>query len=232
MYPSHLTYLNEKGTVWFNPAYGITHFLGNYKNLANIKKAKEIYVTSIIAMAMSKQNQTEQWWVIKPKKDPPDGVIGIVVQKNGLPEMYVREVEIVEHMEGDILDTIRKKLSKKRYEPNTILACYLLKDGTFDLEALSKIISREITSLNHIFLAFPGLKLSDINKNIAQDDFLRSIFKITLVQIKPVYSFSSIDPIEDCKNWKEWKESSFFIFEGRGKGGLRSITLENPPKLF
>lgn len=232
MYPPHLTYLNEKGTTWFNPAYGITHFLGNYKKLMNIKEAKEIYVSSIIAMAMSKQEQTEQWWVIKPKKDPPDGVIGTIVEKNGLPEMRVREIEVVEHTGGDILDTIRKKLSKKQYEPNTILACYLLRGGVFDLEVLSKIISREATSLSHIFLAFPGRKLSDIHESATQNDFLRSILKITLVQIKPVYSFSSIDPIEDCKNWKEGKEGSFFIFEGKGKGGSRPISLENSPKLY
>ena len=89
MYPPHLTYLNKKGTTWFHPAYGITYFLDKYKELSNrrnFKTTKEIYATSIIAMVMSKQERMGQWWVTKPKQDPPDGVIGTIVQKNGLPE--------------------------------------------------------------------------------------------------------------------------------------------------
>ncbi|MCX6761087.1 MAG: hypothetical protein NTZ84_03240 [Candidatus Nealsonbacteria bacterium] len=66
MYPPHLLYLNEKGTIWFNPSYGINGFWNEYKKLKDklnktdsyvwthrdLKRAKEIYATSIVAMAM------------------------------------------------------------------------------------------------------------------------------------------------------------------------------------
>lgn len=97
---------------------------------------------------------------------------------------------------------------------------------------MSQIISQEITSLNHIFLVFFGLKLSDIPENAERDDFIRSLLKITSVQIKPVFSYVSIDPIKDCEAWKTGKEKTFFIAGGRGKGGWQPITLKNPPKLF
>ncbi len=245
MYPPHLAYLKEKGTIWFNPCYGLNGFWNEYQKLAqklnkpisdvwnhrDLKRAKEIYATSIVAKALSKQEQ-KMWWIIKPKNDPPDGVIGAIVQKNGIEEMHVREVEVVEHISGNILDTIRNKLSGKQYEPNTILVCYISEGGAFDLEKMAQIISKEITSLDHIFLAFPGVKLSDVPKNATGEKLLRAIFKVSSVQIKPVFSSIAIDPIDDCKTWKNGSEGNFHIFEGIGRGGSRPITLKNPPKLF
>lgn len=248
MYPPHLSYLKEKGTVWFNPAYGVTSFWGEYRKLAeklkkphdyiwnhrDLKRAKEIYATSIIGMALGKQDK-KQWWMVKPKNDPPDGVIGTVIQKDGFQEIHVREVEVVEHLKGNLLDTIREKLGKKQYEPNTILVCYVSQGGVVDAKKESEIISKEITSLKHIFLVFTGMKLSDLPKNtenMSKKDLARALLKISLIQIKPVFSHITIDPIEDCKNFREGKEGAFYIFKGVGKGGTESITLENPPKLF
>lgn len=172
----------------------------------------------------------QQWWMIKPKNDPPDGVVGTIKTDKGFPEMYVREVEVVEHKEGDLLDTVRNKLSGKQYEPNTILVCYVSQGGFFDLKKQSEVILREATSLEHIFFVFPGLLVSDIPQNVSQEEMIRSMIKVSSVQIKPVFSVVTIDPFEDTKDLKE--QGAFFIFEGVGKSGSRPITLENPPKLF
>lgn len=248
MYPVHLSYLKEKGITWFNPAYGIGAFWGESRKLQeklnkpfkevwvhrDFKRAKEIYATSIIAMAMSKQEK-KFFWIIKPEKDPPDGVIGTIVEKNGFQEMHVREIEVVEHIEGNLLDTIRKKLSAKRYEPNTILVCYISQGGGFDPEKEAEIISKEITSLDHIFLVFTGLRQTDVPanlENMSKEEQARVLLKISIVQLKPIFSFSTIDPIEDCRNLREGKEGAFYIFRGVGKGGTESVTLENPPRLY
>jgi hypothetical protein len=163
---------------------------------------------------------------------PPDGVIGTLVETNGIKKMHIREVEVVEHIEGDVLDTIRKKLSGKQYEPNTILVCYLSQGGVFDFMKVSEVICKEQTSLDHIFLVFSGAKVSDIPLHASIEEAAKAMLKVSSVQIKPVFSFSSVDPIEDCKEWRNGKEGSFCIFEGLGKGSSRPITLENPPQLF
>ncbi len=245
MYPPHLAYLSEKGTTWFNPCNGLTVFWDEFRKLQKklnkpfeyvwnhreLKRAKEIYATSIIAAMFAQQDGTT-WWVHKPKNDPPDGVIGTMVQEDGVVKMRGREIEVVEHLNGEIIDTIKNKLTKKFYEPNTVLVCYLSKGGTFNPEKIAEELSKGSTNLNNIFLVFPGVKLSDIPSDAEGDDFIRAIFKISLVQVKPVFAYVSIDPIEFCKNWREGKEKNFFILEGRGKGGSKEIHMENPPKLF
>lgn len=244
MYPAHLSYLKEKGTTWFNPAYGVVGFWEYYRKIAaklgsaqnvwahrDLKRAKEIYAISVVALTMAKQDQ-RKWWITKPKEDPPDGIMGTIIEENGIPKMHLREVEVVEHIQGNVLDTIRTKLSKKQYEPNTVLVCYVSQGGTFDFEKESAIISKEITSLDHIFLVFMGTKLSEIPADAQGDDLLRATFKVSCVQIKPVYSFSSIDILEDSKDFRANKEGAFFIYRGMGKGTMTPITLTNPPKLF
>lgn len=246
MYPPHLFYLKEKGITWFNPSYGICGFWNEYRKLKqrlggphdyiwshrDLKKAKEIYAMSILAKAVEKMEKVGSWWVLKPKNDPPDGVIGNILKDGDKQLMRVREVEVVEHISGDILDTLRKKLSSKQYEPNTILVCFISSGGIYDLEKKSKYISNEITSLSNIFLVFLGTSLSGITENTSDEDILKEMSKVSSVQIKPRYSFISIDPTIDCRDWREGKESNYFIYEGLGKGENRQITLENPPKLF
>jgi hypothetical protein len=243
---SHLSYLKEKGLAWFNPSYGLDGFWKEYRKLTlklnkpheyiwshrELKRAKEIYAISIIAKVMQKQENTGPWWIVKPKNDPPDGVIGTIIETNGIQKMHLREVEVVEHISGNILDTIRKKLSTKQYEPNTILVCFLSQAGAYNLEEESKIISQEITSLDHIFLVFLGTKLSDIPQNATDDQLLRAMLKVSSVQIKPVYSFASVDIIDDCRDWREGKEGTFYIYQGLGRGSSSPITLDNPPGLF
>jgi hypothetical protein len=239
-------YLKEKGITWFNPCYGLNGFWPEFRrirkeldksfdfvwNHRSLKRAKEIYTTSIIAKAIEKKENTGPWWVLKPKIDPPDGVIGTIIQEGELPRLHFREIEVVEHIEGDIVDTIRKKLTGKAYEPSTILACYLSKGSILNLERESEIISKEITSLNHIFLFFPGLNFSEIAFNEDKDTFIKSMLKVSAVEIKPIFSTSTIDLIEDCKNWRDGKEKNFYIFNGLGKVEPHPITLNNPPKLF
>ncbi len=246
MNTAHLSYLKEKGLVWFNPSYGLNKFWDEYRKLKerlnkphdyvwshrDLKRAKEIYAISIIAKVIEKQENVGQWWIVKPKNDPPDGVIGTLVTTDGIQKMHIREVEVVEHIAGDVLDTIRKKLSDKQYEPNTVLVCHLSQGGVFDFEKVSETICKEQTSLDHIFLAFGGTKVSDIPLGASTEEIARAMFKVSSVQIKPIFSFSSVDPIEDCKEWRNGNEGSFYIFEGLGRGSSRPVTLENPPQLF
>lgn len=248
MYPPHLTYLKSKENIWFNPSYGIVGFWDEFKkvkekfsdkpfeyiwNHRDLKRAKEIYITSIVAKGISiLEKQESKWWIIKPKNDPPDGVIGIQIKKGDVLEMHVREIEIVEHLNENIIETIKKKLSSKQYEPNTILVCFLSVGGVEDFEKLSEIFLKETFSLANIFIAFHGMRFKDIPKTQNEKELALSLFKISLVQIRPKYNFITIDPIKDTDLWRNGKERNFLIFEGLGRDDLRKIKLENPPKLF
>lgn len=248
MYPPHLTYLKGKENIWFNPSYGIVGFWDEFKkvkerfpdkpfdyiwNHRDLKRAKEIYITSIVAKGISiLENQEGKWWIIKPKNDPPDGVIGAQIKKGDVLEMHVREIEIVEHFKGDIIETIKKKLLSKQYEPNTVLICFLSVGGANDFERLAEIFSEETSNLANIFIAFHGMRFIDIPKTQDKEELARSLFKISLVQIRPKYNFITVDPIKDTELLRIGKEKNFLIFEGLGKDNLREITLENPPKLF
>lgn len=245
--PSHLNYLKETGSVWFNPCYGIRGFWAEFNKVKekypdkpfdyvwrhrDLKRAKEIYATSIIAKASQLQERQKYWWIQKPQQDPPDGVMGTIVEKDGIQKMHVREVEVVEYLEGDILDTVKKKLAGKHYEQNTVLVCYLSAGGVCDFDELSEKFSNEDFGLNHIFLVFPGAHVSEIKTEGSKDEIARSMYKYSVVQLKPVYSFSTFDPIDDCAGWGKGDEPNYFIVEGIGKGGNRPISLEEPPLLF
>lgn len=246
MHVAHLDYLKEKGLTWFNPCYGLSEFWNIYRKLATklgpnkdpwnhreLKRAKEIYATCIVAKIFEQQEQVGPWWVIKPKNDPPDGVIGAILEKGGIKKMYVREIEVVEHLKGDLVNTIKEKLNHKAYEANTVLVCFISRGGVYDFENEAKTIHREVIGLEHIFFVFLGTKLSELPQELNTDvSTLRKLVRVSLVQVKPVFTFLSLDPIEVCTDWRNGKEMNFFIFDGYGKGDQRRITLKDPPKLF
>ncbi len=243
---AHLDYLKEKGMAWFNPSVGIVGFWREHEKLKeklggvdvwrhrDLKRAKEIYATSIVAKVFSvTELPTTDWWVHKPKTDPPDGVMGTILERDGIPKMHVREIEVVEHFEGDILDTIRQKLSRKRYEPNTALACFLSsKTDLYELEALAGVIQKEETSLDHIFLVFHGMLASELTTNLQDEDLAKSLAKISVVQLKPVYAVTTISLPEVIAGRRSGNEKDFFVFEGLGRRGMRAYSPETPPKLF
>lgn len=245
MYPQHLKYLLEKDTAWFDPCYGLFGFWEEYRKLKvklskpheivwnhrELKKAKEIFAISIIAKAMSRSDNL-RWWITKPKIDPPDGVIGTIINNNGIEEMHVREVEVVEHLSGNVEQTIINKLQGKKYEPNTILVCLVSQGGILNLEKIANILSGVATSLEHIFIVFTGTKLSSIQSNANTNDLLAAALSVSSVQVKPIYSYVNVNILEDCKDWKSGVTGNYFIFERRGRGGWRPVTLDNYPKLF
>lgn len=245
----HLLYLKDE-KVWYEPAMGITMFWNEFRKIAfnlkkdtdkdfefiwrhrDLKSAKEKYITSIVAKAFEKQNPNEKWWLTKTKQDPPDGVIGTIKTINGISKIHVREIEIVENFDGDLINTIKNKLRNKNYEENVVLVCFISTGGFRNFLLLHKLLVKENISLAHIFFAFHGAYANNINTRLTGDEFIQNIFKITLVQVKPVYAHIEIDPLLDCEDWRTGKVGSFYL-ASIGKGGeSKPITLENPPMLY
>ena len=246
MFPPHLDYLKDKEIAWFNPCNGLYGFWKELEKLKDrgvdfrlawsgrdMKRAKEIYAASMAALAL-KETETpgQQWWIAKPKQDPPDAVIGTVTEVPGKGNlMSVREIEVVEHLSGSLLDTLEKKLAGKRYEPNTILVCLFSDGGFIDFKKISAEVLQKNLSLPNIFVvAHGGLKMAP---NMSEEEIREGILQLGIIQLAPVFRHIQISPIKVCADWLAGKEGNFLQFQGRGlKPGLTKITNPNPPRLF
>lgn len=238
-FPPHLDYLKNPNIVWFNPCWG---YHGFWKRLAQfcqekeidfkvawldrgMKRNKELYATALLALSMKQDAPTKHgWWFTKPPQDPPDGVIGTILENKIGNIINIREVEVVEYFDGQILDTLNDKMKDKSYEPNTVLVCLLSPNTTrlIDLKSLSQQIQDAKFPLSYIFVVFHGFEMSSLPKNPA-----------FLVQLAPEYVVINFSPHVICKSWFEEKEQSWLKFIGRGKNtDFQKVTMENAPRLF
>jgi len=130
----------------------------------DMKRNKEIYATAMAALCIQ-QDAAEKygWWFTKPLQDPPDGIIGAIIEDKtmGGNIITIREIEVVEYIEGSLLKTIRDKLKNKSYEPNTILVCLLSPKTSevFNFPTLSEQLKKIELPLSHIFLTFHGFRI-------------------------------------------------------------------------
>lgn len=254
-FPPQLSYLKDPNTTWFNPCWG---YHGFWKRLAefrqersmdfqtawahrDMKRNKEIYATALSALCIAQGAPSEYgWWFTKPQQDPPDGVIATPLknEKGDANIMHVREVEIVEYFGGDLIQAIKQKLSRKSYEPNTILICLLSPQGNdpltvFDFNSLADQIKQEELPLAHIFLAGHGFQIQPSFLNMSREQQIEEMYKIMLIQLLPAYLITNISPLVCCKNFREGKEGAWLKFRGMGKGvGFENVTVESAPKLF
>ena len=246
VFPPHLDYLKDPNIVWFNPCWGYFGFWKRIREFRveqgidfqtawmdrSMKRNKEIYATSLLALSMRQDAPTKNgWWLTKPQQDPPDGVIGTVIETPNGNIIKVREVEVVEHFNGSVLETLKNKMENKRYEPNTALICLMSPNSTyvFDFISLSQQIKNAGFPLMYIFVVFHGIELSSIPQNPTVEDLI----KTTLVQLTPEYVVISSSPHNACKMWREGNEKSFLNFLGRSRDtGLQEIKVDTPPKLF
>lgn len=245
-FPPHLDYLKNSDIVWFNPCWG---YHGFWKRLAQfrqekklnfetawldrgMKKNKELYVTALLALSMQQDAPTKHgWWFTKPLQDPPDGVIGTILENKIGNIINVREVEVVEYFDGQILDTLKDKMKDKSYEPNTALVCLLSPNAIrlLNLKELSQQIQDIKFPLSHIFVVFHGSEIASLPEKPALEDLV----KTTLVQLTPEYVVVNFSPHIICKSWLEGKEQSWLKFMGRGKNtDLQKVTVNTTPKLF
>lgn len=245
-FPPHLDYLKNPDIIWFNPCWG---YYGFWKRLTQfrqekrldfktawldrgMKRNKELYATALLALSMQQDAPTKHgWWFTKPPHDPPDEVIGTILENEIGNIINVREVEVVEYFDGQILDTLNEKMRDKSYEPNTALVCLLSPNttGLLNLKELSQQIQNIKFPLSYIFVVFHGFEMASLPKNPALEDLV----KTTLVQLAPEYVVVNFSPHKICKSWADGKEQSWLKFIGRGKNtDLQKVTVITTPKLF
>jgi len=252
-FPQHFEYLKNADITWFNPCWG---YHGFWKRLdefqkerkvdfqkawshRDMKRNKEIYATALAALCMQQDAPTKYgWWFTKPKQDPPDGIIATPLQDDiqNVNIMHGREVEVVEYLGGSLLETIRRKLDRKAYEPNTILVCLLSPQGEipiFDFASLAQELQKISLPLAHIFLAGHGFQITPSFSRLNIEQQIEEMYKILFVQLLPNYALINSSPNIVCKNFRDGHEQAWLKFSGIGKGtGFQKVTVDTPPKLF
>ncbi len=252
-FPSYFTYLKDKNITWFNPCWGYDGFwkrinefqkdrridFGAAWSHKDMKRNKELYATSLVALCMQHDVPTKRgWWFTKPPQDPPDGLIGTPIEDEvgGGNIMHGREVEVVEHFGGSLLDTIKNKLGNKSYEPNTILVCLLSPQDNvsiFDFKSISEQIRSISLPLAHIFLVGHGFQITFKFRDLSREEKIEEMSKVLLVQLLPKYAMVNISPDSSCKSYREGKEQAWLKFTKIGKGvDFQQVTLKSAPKLF
>lgn len=218
-FPEYFSYLKKCNLIWFNPCFACLKFwdrLSEFQKENNfdfdtawknrgMKRNKELYALAITALCMQQDFPTPHgWWFTKPEQDPPDGLIGTPISdpKENENIMHGREVEITEYLGGSIVETIQKKLSRKAYEPNTILVCLLSpKDiESIDFKSISEQIQKMSLSLKHIFVAGNGCFISATNfKKLTDEEKIKKLTEVFLVELSPKYGAVSVSPNECLK---------------------------------
>jgi hypothetical protein len=252
-FPPYFLYLKNPAITWFNPCWG---YYGFWKRLEefqkeqgidfqkawvhrNMKRNKEIYASALAALSMQQDQPSERgWWLTKAPQDPPDGLIGtpILDKEQNANFMHTREVEIVEHFSGSIVETITRKLSRKAYEPHTILLCLLsptIKDiSVHNFEDIAKQIQQIKLPLAHIFLVGHGYRITSALKELSKEQLLVEMKKIMFVQLSPKYGFVNISPNQCCADFLQGKTSAWLKFTKIGRGTVFQQVSGSPPKLF
>lgn len=252
-FPEYFSYLKDLSLVWFNPCWG---YFGFWKRLLefqneqkidfntawkhrDMKRNKELYAVAVTALCLQKEFPTEYgWWFTKPKQDPPDGLIATPVSDLEQNEniMHGREVEVVEYLGGSLIDTIQKKLSKKAYETNTILVCLLSPKEMeiIEFQTLSEQIQKMSLSLQYIFVVGGGCLISPTDfKKLTNEEKLKKLKEVFLIQLSPQYAVVSVSPEDSCKLFSEGKQSAWLKFQSINKGtGFREVKIDTPPELF
>lgn len=196
--------VNSRANLWDHPVKGLLKYAEEMKKcqgdvLKLSKKTREVYCLSIFGLALQHDSGLE-WWTHITKLDAPDGLVMTLgeVEKGGYKGL-LREVEIVEHRmnSDDLLSVIKRKMTEKSYEANTIIGCLILTTGLYDLEKISKELSEVSSTVNHVFVVFTGSMLSD---KIAPETLA---FTYTMVQLLPVFRKTTFDFRPFLEDYKE-----------------------------
>lgn len=236
-FPPYFEYLKKPEITWFHPCWGYYGFkerLSSFQremgvdfltawNHRKMKRNKEIYAISMVALSMRKDVPVEHgWWFTKPDHDPPDGLIATLVEDKSKDGniLHGREVEVMEYFGGSLLDAIRRKLRNKSYEENTMLVCLLSPENIsfFNFKQLSEEIKRESLPLKHIFAIGHGALESDNMENIEK------VTSILFIQLSPIFTAISTSPDIYCEKLKKKEECAWLKFDKIGRGtGLKKL---------
>ncbi len=185
--------INKKANQWDHPMksiFKVAKKIGELKDQRLLsKKDREAYCTALMALALMSETKID-WWISIPQEDPPDGLVGTFVEKNGLVTGMMREVEVVEYRNSskELFELIKDKMTKKAYGSNTVLTCLVIEPESYDFTELAYKLSSINSSLKHVFLVFSGAMIGDINSGS-----FKAESTYTMVQLLPIYEFFSFD---------------------------------------
>ena len=194
---------------WHRPQGGLNEVMlrmkeKNLKDPTLLEKEYiELYIGSLLGIGLQ-ESEGLDFWIAKPEGDPPDMVFMTMMSDNkkGI-YFHSREVEITRHMSDEIslLERILRK--DKPYPREYILVCFIEITGQSILKDLSDKLKNKLEHIDHVFLVFHGMILSDLINNFSTEEMFT---KVSVVQLSPIYDYKIFDilkclekTVKDCK---------------------------------
>ena len=126
---------------------------------SRFQKAREIWASAAFLTGLSKLTQ-KTYWVAPEYNNPTPDTYGISFKPHAKYEggkmkevLNIEVSEYEQHASGDLVETIKRKLNGKAYPEHYVLLIYGIRPGgRVDLEIVFRELSKEIFSVDQIFL--------------------------------------------------------------------------------
>ncbi len=212
---------------WHRPGGGLKEVWDHtkkkgFKSFINLEKEYiELYVGSLLTLALQKQESLE-FWIGKPTIDPPD--LALMTIEKGV--FSAREIEVTRSVSIDrtLIDTILAK-DKFNYPDTYILACYIEVPGVYNLLELSKELGNKLKRLKNVVLVFHGMYMLDPNKPLSEKELLGNV---SIVQVHSVFHNHQINLFDSLKEWHEDRGKLAYVKDGQIFWGKREGEIYYP----
>jgi len=220
---------------WHRPGGGLQEIFDHMKkkglkNFGSLEKEYiEVYVGSLIALALEKQDNTDFWIAKTPSQyDPPDIVVMTIKNSEKVKgaTFDAREIEVRRAMSinEELIDGILKK-DENKYPDKYILACFVEVPGIYDLIALSKNLAAKLKNIKNVVLVFHGAHIPDITIPLSEKDLLGMI---TIAQVHPVFESHQINILDALREWRGNAGKLIYTRDAQIWWGKRSNEEEYP----
>jgi len=188
--------INSRAKQWDHPIYGLLSFTVSFvkhgRDILKVpKREREIYCVSLVALALREDTKVD-WLIHMPSEvETPDGFVATFpTEITGAKKGLIREIEVVEHRDSPekLSERIRKKMTEKAYNPDTILVCHIMTTAIYNLRQLANELSTIHSTLEHVFVVFSGIIYTG---DAPTKEQIQSTY--SMVQLLPTYSETIFD---------------------------------------
>lgn len=186
----------------------------------------EVWTTTMLALAMQ-HREKKDFWLGKPKNDPPDMVVMTITDKG---YFHARELEVTRCINPDeeLISNILKKDQENNLSEKYILCGFVEVPGKYDLMQIGRDLQSKLVKIKNVVLVFHGIGLELGDDEI---DLEKTKNFWTVAQISPVFDAITLDISVEYKKWLDDPSKLVYTKDGRIYYGKRNPTDPYPTLL-